>query len=345
MQVCHRRSLRRGRSHRVAARAAIAVLVAGAGTFAVSGLSAGPVAAASPPPYTHSYYIETTSTSTMRTLGASEGSFDSGDGCRNVTNILDFGQVGYEASSSGYGGYGAYNFDSGANYPFVGDGAIGALVNSYAYGWYHAVGSCPHLELAVAVNNYHECPFGGACSISQAGSWWGSLISNIRSYLASAGESGKITVRAADDAEAGWDCYATSSNVQVTGAFLSGYNSNNPSSADLLDFGDAAVGSSCGYVSSTGSYLSGPAWSETQVYDAAYGQTADYPFPEAYYSGQISDWYDVYVNVGYMNFFGTLSQYPRGGYSPDQASTNFYNTLKPVDSTLVLESSSDSVYQ
>ncbi len=63
-------------------------------------------------------------------MGANEGSFDGSDGCTNVTVILDFGQVGQESSSSGYGGYGAYDFAPG--YPFQGDGAIGALVNSFA---------------------------------------------------------------------------------------------------------------------------------------------------------------------------------------------------------------------
>ncbi len=256
-------------------------------------------------------------------MGANEGSFDGSDGCTNVTVILDFGQVGQESSSSGYGGYGAYDFAPG--YPFQGDGAIGALVNSFANGWYNATGPCPHLELGVGVNSYNECPYSG-CNTQAAGTQWGSLINNIRAYLNSVGQGSQITVRAADDIEAGYDCYS------IVSQFLTGYENNNPADADLLDYGDAAYGSSC---------RGGSAWTEAQIYSAAYGYPADYPFPEIYYSGQITDWYNVYVNEGYMNFFGTLSQYPAGGYTPDQAWTNFYNALHPVDSTLVLQSSSD----
>jgi hypothetical protein len=90
-------------------------------------------------------------------MGYTEGENDFNDGSRNVTVILDFGQVGWESGASGYDGYGAYNFDAAAGYPFEGDGGIGALVNAFAYGWYIAVGSTPHLELGVGEIGRASC--------------------------------------------------------------------------------------------------------------------------------------------------------------------------------------------
>lgn len=137
-------------------------LMASLGNLALGGIAAltltvanfslvpSPVAAASPPAYTHSYYIETSSTSTMQSLGASEGAYDSGHPGYD-TVFLDFGQPDYQSGSSGYGGYGTYTYGS----QFIGDGGIGALVNSFANGWYNATTSTPHLYLAVSVNNYY----------------------------------------------------------------------------------------------------------------------------------------------------------------------------------------------
>ena len=284
--------------------------------------------AATAPPNTHSYYVMDPSAPTMNSLGATEGKFDTSL-CQKVTVILDFGQVGYQATSPGFHGYGTYDFQSGS--PFIKDGTIETAAENLALGWYGVTGSCPHLMLGVGVNNYNECPFANGCSVSQAGTEWASLIAMLRTDLTNLGVSSQITVRAAMDAQAGWDCFTR------TNTFLTAFNNRDPSGAALLDFGDAAYASVCNQGT--------PQWTQQDVWEAAYGQPNDFPFPEIYVSGQITDWKNVYLDVGYMNSYGTLSQYPCGGYSPSQAWTNFYDALKPVDGSLVLESSLDVIWQ
>jgi hypothetical protein len=250
---------------------ALSGIAAVLGAVASFGLVPVPVSAASPPAYTHSYYIQTSSTSAMQSLGASEGAYDSGHPGYD-TVFLDFGQVDYQSGASGYGGYGAYTY----GYQFVGDGGVGALVNSFAAGWYNATTSTPHLYLVVSLNNYYECFAGGGCSISAAGSEWGSLVNAIRAYLGSVGQSWQITVRAGDDAETQWDCYPQ------TSAFFAGFAGNDRANADMLDFGNALYGDTC---------LQGSSWSAYDVWLGAYqGFGPNQPFPEAYTDYQIGQW-------------------------------------------------------
>jgi hypothetical protein len=126
-----------------------------------------------PPPYSHSWYVNNMtnvgnhptggcypSSSALYNQGCTDGAWDN-QNCTNSLVVLDFGQPDM------YGGaYGTNIFGNGN--PFYDDAHILLAAQDYAYGWYHATGSCPHLRLALGTNNYHECVHG--CNLTTWGS-------------------------------------------------------------------------------------------------------------------------------------------------------------------------------
>jgi hypothetical protein len=245
-----------------------------------------------PSAYAHSWYINASDATSMYNRGYNDGLHDNAN-CSNAFSIIDFGQVANE-SAAGYQGYGTYDFASG--YPFTSDSTILTAAEKYASGWYNATGSCPRLHVELGTNNYNECPFGnqrGACSPSGAGAQWGQLVNDAQTYLVAFRMSWQITAWAANDMETGYDC------ASKTQGFVDGFNGNNPSSAELHDFGDAWI-HSC--------------WTDADVaYMAWHGY--DWPMPEIYSQAAADRWTGV-RQAYFMNFQGVTTECTGGDPLP-----------------------------
>ncbi|MDE3088787.1 MAG: hypothetical protein KGJ80_05325 [Chloroflexota bacterium] len=283
-----------------------------------------------PPPYTHAWYVNNPDTNdhgVMWWRGYNDGARDS-TSCTNALAVLDFGQVGYEAGGS-YGGYGTYDFAYG--YPFISDGTIEAATEMYASGWYQATSACPRLKVVIGTNNYHQCPYGGACSPNTAGQQWGNVVNSVQTWLNNNGVAWQITAWAGDDMEqsagnGGYDC---GSQGSPTRSFVDGFNSNNPANDLFLDFGTAWVP-----VPADGS-----CWSAADVQYVAFVATADWPLPEIYFGQATDSW--VNVRRQYLMWFlgvmttcnqddpitGNTCTFPSGWFTPTSAWWDLWNKL------------------
>jgi hypothetical protein len=229
------------------------------------------------PPYAHEWYItnpDTNANGYMFSLGEYDGTYDNSVCTNNQTTLalLNFGQVAYQ-SGGGYGGYGTYDFAFG--YPFVSDSTILVAAERYIQGYSNTTGTCPHLKVVLGVNNYNQCPYGGACSPATAGAQWGTLVNDLHKWVVSQNYQSYISVIAGSDMEQpsggqSWDCYSK------TQSFVDGFGGNDPSGAVFLDYGTAWLQNDC--------------WNASQVYYVAYGAPKDYPLPEIYFQSALNSW-------------------------------------------------------
>lgn len=285
---------------------------------------------ATPPAYAHGWYVtnpDTSANGAMYWLGWHDGVRDDST-CTNSLGILDFGQVSYQAGGP-YGGYGTLDF--AFNKPFISDATIEGAAEQYIRGWHAATSLCPRLNLVIGLNNYHQCPDGGACTPYTAGWQWGAMVNSVRSWLIAQGYSWQIRVWAGSDIEQpnpiepNWDCPAN------TNAFVDGFGANNPAYVYFIDYGTAWV-----------HHYGDPrydCWQLADIYYAAYGALADWPVPETYTSGATDSWINLRSSY-YTQFLGTLSQcrqgdpitgnsctYPVGLFSPSAGWLDLWNKL------------------
>ncbi len=300
--------------------------------FLFTGSTPALAAQTTPPPYTHAWYINFDPSNPnwanlMYYRGYNDGLRDKSN-CTDGIAVLDFGQVSYQAGGS-YGGYGTYDFASG--YPFVSYTTIRQAALDYSVGWYNATDSCPRLKVVIGVNNYHECPYGGACNVSTAGQQLGAVVNGLQSDLNLATISWQITAWAGDDMEqssgtGGYDCGSVGS---PTRAFVDGFNSNNPAYAHLLDYGTAWIPMPA----------DGSCWSAADVWYVAYQATADWPVPEIYTGASTDTWVNIRLNhytwfLGVMTtcnqddpISGNTCTSPSGWWTPTGAWWDLWNKL------------------
>lgn len=224
----------------------------------------------------------------------------------------------------------------------------------------------PHCYACFGTNTFHECPYGGSCSVTTAGSDWFGVVKSVTSYLSSNGWSWQETVWGGDDIEGGWDQYgcpcASSESWQQIQYFVNGWtNAESGSSIRPLfvDYGDAAYGSvTLQLAASNGSYpgysnwSSACEWSTGDFYQASWGIGWDVPIPEIYNSGMANDWTHV-TNAGSSSgsvyYYGAVSECSGSDavqepscwvgrnnqceYGPDQALTELTNVVGHISET------------
>lgn len=273
-----------------------------------------------PPHYAHGWYINNPDTSTygaVYQMGYNDGIRDNRN-CTNAAVILDFGQVYYKSGGS-YGGYGTSTFASGN--PFISDSVIVQVVERYADGWWHGVGSCPKVHIIIGLNNYAECRNGGSCNISTAGYQWGNVVNDVETWLFNQGWTGQINAYSGADMEQPanapgnyyWDC------ATKTKSFVDGFNGHNPSGAQFFDFGTAWA---------PDDYPTSGCWAKSDVYHVAYGASANYPQPEIYTGAALTSWTTLGYTMTYQGVLTDCNQadeitgntcYSSNAYSPTYA--------------------------
>ena len=288
-----------------------ALLGVGVVLIAASIRGAVPAAALSAPPYGHSWYVTTHSTTTMYNRGYADGQFDT-QNCTGSMVFLDFGQpTQWYYSGSNYQQYGTYDF---REVTYMSDDQILSLAENYAAGWWDGSSSCPYLHLAFGTNNYNECPAPGTyslttCSVSTAGAEWGILVNNFNSWLqvrhrdTSTGTywwyGQQEAVVAGDDIESGWDC------PSQTRSFVAAYNSN--TSVLTYDYGDF--------------YASG-CWTSADFFYVGWGAADDYTLPETYTNYQINALVSDEQAQGNMFPAGNMTTCSGGDPVPSQTCSN-----------------------
>ncbi len=267
------------------------------------GLVAGPSAAASTRPITtSSRYESTTDPGVLYAQGKADGQA----GLYGAT-ILDWGRP-----ASANGTLGTIDFAG----HFDAESAILAGAKSYVDAYYAYSPRYSVMHLMVGTSN--SCGSGQPCGIITCGcsnepasfyafgQSWAGLATGLQAYIAAkpAYYTTVMNGDAADDAEPGYDPgYTNTYNL------LAGYASTGR--RPLADYGSLDGG------------LYSSAWSPAQQYQVAYGFAPDVPFAEVYYSVQASQWAALdhwsVANRGHqMTIFGVLTQYPSGGYTPQQ---------------------------
>jgi hypothetical protein len=165
-------------------------------------------------------------------------------------------------------------------------GSVELIALSYAKSWYNTSYNCFRMHLTIGVNNqvcynWSSTNNTDPC-VTGAGNALAQYVEAANSNLASSGDSWQIDVSGGVDAEtdAGWGSYST------TLGFINAYTAKINTYAakyQLYDFGDATHSCSLDWsCDPTG-----------QVYNIAWNIGYDYPFPEAYSTGQNSQWLEV----------------------------------------------------
>jgi hypothetical protein len=271
-----------------------------------------PAPTTSPPPATNSWYV--TNFGALQSLGTSDGGAI-GTNCVDGLTVLDFGQPGNE-STSGYSGYGAYDFAAGGQ--FMSDSAIQAGVDNYATGWYNATTSCSTLLLLVGTSNDKECPLGnskGTCTTSGAGAQWSVLTHNVATDVKNKGFT-RIRVAAADDMETGWDCAA------LTRGFVDAYSSQqaNNQFPELVNYGNDAPSNCFQY-----NPPSTPAWTAADVCHVSSGASSSFALPEIYGQAQADQWTTLRANSCFIFWRGVMTT--TTGFQPNAGWAALYNDL------------------
>lgn len=293
------------------------------------------LAAATPPPYTTSWYVDISDPSTLPgklyNLGCSLGTHDYNTaGTQDNVVILLFGKPAYLNST-----YGAYTWTArGSNTTvFLATSQISAGVDQFGKGYYDCTQSdkSSHLYVAPGLNNV-----GGGVT-SAHGSAWARMALNIQAWFNSHGYSSQVSARAAADLELNFN------NPGPTRAWVDGYTAAWNSGPFLYDIGNATGCPSPSYPNWDCGSVAYPSWTSEDVYHIAWGVPPAYPLPEIYLTSSLNagQWYTLSVysythHASPMWFVGALTQYgacaQMGGCSgtnntPAQGWTQLWNAI------------------
>lgn len=265
--------------------------------------------------YGQSWYVTTSDLGSMDTKAQSDATWASSN-CQasgqEFMSILDFGQP-----TMYNGSYATYL--PGNNNTFVTDSQIVSLAEEYARVWFNDSSSCPALRLVIGTNNFHECPGGGSCDVTTAGSQWFSVIQSVGQYVQSNGWAWQLAVLGGDDIEGGWDQFgcpcAPAESWQQTQYFLHGLANAEVGSSfqpNFVDYGDAAL-DSVTLQERASSICSNNSceWSPSDFYQASWAIGWDIPVPEIYYHGQAVDWSNVTnagTSSGPVQYYGVVTE-------------------------------------
>jgi hypothetical protein len=245
------------------------------------------------PASTTSYYESSVSSATLSAQGVAAGR----SGAQGIV-ILDFGRPANNGLASG-------TIDFAGT--FVSLDSVRTAAESFVSGYFQSAPANTTLDVALGTNN--SCGTGQPCEgivcgcIDEPPSYldWGVAFADAveaanswaASYRGANGMTDTVRVIAADDAEPGFDPgYANTYDV------LQGYAATvGGTFPPLVDYGSAE----------------GNIWTESQLYQVAYGFAPDVPMPEIYYPTQVADWTNLlsYANHAYgraVTFYGVLTQ-------------------------------------
>lgn len=259
--------------HAVSGLSAVALTV----TLALSQgmLDPAPATAATPPRANYSYYVDSTDTGQMQTLGCRQGQRDNALGADSAI-ILDFG--GQVAGGSEL-----------VNGTVVSEGTIRYLAAWFAYGYY-SCSSSTSMNLAIGTNN----DINVSTSYGQA---WAQTVIDTSNDVVADGYGSRVSVVGAIDAEPDY------SSRYAINDWESGYE--NLSGAHLwYDYGSA---SGCP-TSGTGGCDNG--WLQSDLQYLSWGAPPAYPFPEIYNDTMALEWANISNVTAFIGFSagGTLSQ-------------------------------------
>jgi hypothetical protein len=266
------------------------------------------------PVVTPSYYVDQSSTGTMKDLGCSQGLADSIDEADTAV-ILDFG--------------GQLKGGTGTELPGGADGSltnaqIETLAEDFGEAYYECIDSESEgsVRIIIGTNNSKE-------DVSKAGgkAWAGVVKAAANEVLASPGEAGRVAIWGGDDLEVGY------SNASAARSWAKGYSANTES--PYVDFGDAA---GCSTTTHTNSKCESPGtkgWNQKVEYEVSWEIKGANPSPEIYYNpppgapSNAEQWaqIDLY-GAGRMHFIGVLDQgEAEESNSPQQAYEQLHGQL------------------
>jgi hypothetical protein len=278
--------------------------------------------AAQPDDYTTSYYIKTSSTSDLYTLGYNLGQRDyNKSGTQTNAVILFFGAQQKNAS----GVWGASLWGT-----FQTNAQIATLASEFARGYYVGTSSDTASTTTIILSTNNS----GSLITSEAGQQWANMVLTARSN-ASAYSSQSIII-GGNDMEIAW------ATAAKTKDWISGYDGVQ-GRAIYYDTGDAAGCPTSGTYSTSTQCISGNTWSIDDVHYKAYGAPPAWPLPQIYTTNgsQAAQWYRISLygydyKSGAVQVKGTLSQYQACqqtnscGTSTNNTAAQAYNSLSTL---------------
>ncbi len=295
----------------------------------------GALAAATPPPYTTSWYVDISDPSTLPAklynLGCALGTHDYNTaGDQDDVVVLLFGKPAYVNST--YGSY-AWSSPGSSSAVFLSTGQIAAAVEQFGKGYYICTqtDTSSKLYIAPGVSNY------GSGVTYNHGSVWARMAVSIGSWFNAQGYSSQVGIRASGDIELNFN------GPTLSKAWADGYAAAWNYGPFLYDVGNATGCPSPQYPTWDCGSAAYPAWTSEDVYHIAWGIAPAYPLPEIYRTDGLNagQWYTLsvysYTHHGSpMWFAGTLTEYQAcqqmGGCSginntPAQGWTQLWNAI------------------
>jgi hypothetical protein len=291
-------------------------------------------AAATPPPYTTSWYMDTSTPANLPsnayTMGCTLGTHDLNTaGTQDNVVVLLFGKPGYSGST-----YGAYDWISpgSSSTVFVTSAQIASTVEQFGAGYWACTGAdtTSQLYVGAGVNNQ------GSGETYNHGSAWGTMTTNINSWISTNGFSSQVKVRAAGDMEPDYNTSTATIN------WVNGYTATYGSGLWLYNVGSASGCPTSG--TDTASSPCNNSWTVDNVWYVSWGTTPLYALPEIYNTGGYNgiQW-GLIDNYKYLYFAAALTQsqacVQMGGCSginntPAQGWTNLWNNINTKQSVL-----------
>ena len=252
---------------------------------------------------TRSFYIGTTSTSTLNHLGC-----ETGQKGRRGDVVLLFGSPVSVSGTFGATVYGA------ANQTTTG---VSNLAKQFIKGFHDCSSGSGYLFVDIGITN---CLIGGAqssiCAGSQTTTWirnhgeaWGNMVNSVASWATAQGYNDRVLVSGAWDMEPSW------SSFDRADKWMHGYN------FDASGPGLAAIYSAdgCPQSSPLNSATNGACnngWTQDRMWHEAWDHPVALPFPQIYTtnSSQAKQWKHIsefayHAHGAPMWFYGALSQY------------------------------------
>lgn len=281
--------------------------------------------AATAPPHSISYYMDTINTTTLYNMGYALGRDElNRSGSRTMMVFLAFG-----GQTSTYGGslWGAADASTSQ---------IAAAAQEFSHGFWVGTGSDTgsKIKLSIGTNNSYTVNY-------TAGQKWAQMINNIGAYNASKGYSSQVLIYGANDMEMSYD---TASNTK---AWVNGYDSvdNYP----YYNYGDAGGCITSTTYTGTTNPTCNNGWTLADVFYISWGAPPAQVVPEIYNTtgANARQWknvkkYGVVSKGKSMIISGTMTQYgaclQNGGCSgtnntPSQGWTQMYDALNSDSQT------------
>jgi hypothetical protein len=277
-----------------------------------------PAGAATPPPESFSFYGSTVNQTSWYDLGETFGT-DVGDGTFPSTTlvVIEFGAPDYSG-----GDYGVCLAGSDPC-SFATISSALAAVEQFGAGFYADAPSTAETFLALGSTNYGTWFNGSDADAYDFGKTQANEVNNGNTYFQGQGFGTEVEMRGGMDAEPGWGTFPLATE------WADGYDAT----ADYLYWDDGSA-DGCP-TSGSGSCDNG--WSQTDVYDMAWGFSEAEPLPQIYSATLASQWGTIVNEAGSMTFLGPVSQHQACAdqgdactgldYTPNQAWNQLYADL------------------